>query len=267
MSNAYIGDYGPEIPGNARVDWQGGVGNWGTVNFGDDRRAIVFFHKHSVWNEIKSTQAGRRIYDEIDFISIQHPGEREQKIDRPVKEEDKHRWFSQWQQYQKNQVQVVEGTPIDLLFPNHPGLADNLKSAGVSTVEQLAGLSATGMHNVGMGAQDYVNYAKSYLDHAQKGVSFHKFQKEIADKDQEIKLLNQRVDTLVQQLDQLLAQNRAIIATTPHAAAIAPVVPSAPQGYTMPPIPARMSVASATEEEPPKRKGGWPAGKPRKIAE
>jgi hypothetical protein len=263
MSNAYVGDYdGPSPTG---VDWQGGQGNWGIAKFGDDRRAIVFFHKQSVFNEIKSTNAGRRIYDEVDFVSIQHPGEREQKIDRPVKmNEDPHRWPAQWASYQKNQAQVVEGTPIDLLLPNHPGIADNLKSAGVTTIEQLANLSSTGMHNVGMGAQDYVNYARAYLDHAQKGVGFHQLQKELSDRDQQIRLQNQRIDTLTQQLDQLLKQNAAILAATPGVAAVQSAAvqhpTSAAPAFSLPPLPARMPEAAAE----PKTRRGWPPGKPRK---
>lgn len=257
---SYVGDYdGPSPTG---VDWQGGIGNWGIAKFGDDRRAIVFFHKQSVFNEVKSTQNGRRIYDEADFVSIQHPGEREQKIDRPVKQEDKFRWPSQWEAYQKNRAQIVDGTPIDLLFPNHPGIGDNLKSAGVTTIEQLAGLSSTGMSNVGMGSQDYVNYAKQYLDHAQKGVGFHQYQKEMSDKDQQLKILNQHLDEMRRQIDALMKQNMAIVSAAPTYTGPMPPMPVAPvpQPFTMPALPARMP---ETEAAPPKKKG-WPAGKPRK---
>lgn len=263
MSNAYVGDY--DGPAPTGIDWQGGAGNWGIAQYGNDRRAIVFFHKQSVWNEVKSIHAGRRIYDEVDFVSIQHPGEREQKIDRPVKEEDKHRWPAQWSAYQKNQAQVTEGTPIDLLLPNHPGIADNLKSAGITTVEQLANLSASGMHTVGMGAQDYVNYARAYLDHAQRGVGFHEMKRELADRDQQLKLQQQRIDTLTQQLDQLLKQNAAILAATPGAAAMMQqqnVPAPAPQAFSLPPVPVRMPTVAAPAPSPepaPKPRGGHPA--------
>lgn len=230
MSNAYIGDYdaGPAL-GNARVDWQGGQGNWGILSYSEeDKRAIVFFHKQAVWNEVKSIQAGRRIYDEQDFVSIQWPGEREQKIDRPVKlNEDPYRWPRQWEQYRNRQEQTVDGTPLDLLFVHHPGIADNLKSAGVSTVEQLANLSATGMQNIGMGAQDYVNYARAYLDHAKQGASFHEVQKELRDRDQKIKLQGQQIEALSAQIEKLTQHIGAM--THNFTAAM-----TAPQGQTAP---------------------------------
>lgn len=251
----YIGDYeGPALKG---VDWQGGVGNWGIAQYGDDRRAIVFFHKHSVFNEIKSTQAGRRVYDEVDFVSIQHPGEREQKIDRPVQEADKHRWPNQWMAFQKNQQQVVDGTPVDLLFPQHPAVADNFRSIGITTIEQLANLSATGMANVGMGAQEYVNYAKQYLDMAQKGVGFHELKKELSDRDQKIKLQGQQIEALKAQIDAIMAaQTAGMPAPAPFRPAPAPQQPG---GFDsgLPPLP---SPAAVTSEQ--KRKPGRPPRKP-----
>src|SRR5215467_482441 len=246
---SYIGDY--EGPSPTGIDWQGGAGNWGIAKFGDDRRAIVFFHKQSVWNEIKSTQMGRRIYDEVDFISIQHPGEREQKIDRPVKpNEDPFRWPAQWAAYQRNQEQKVEGTPIDLLLPNHPGISDNLKSSGVHTIEQLANLSATAIHNIGMGAQDYVNYARAYLEHAQKGVGFHQMQKELAERDQKIKLQGQQIETLTAQLDQIIKQNATIMSGMQAAIPVNVPANTIPQQFSMPPIPAKMPKTRKKDELP-----------------
>lgn len=247
---SYVGDYeGPALKG---VDWQGGIGNWGIAQYGDDRRAIVFFHKHSVFNEIKSTQAGRRVFDEVDFVSIQHPGEREQKIDRPVQEADKHRWPNQWRAYVEKRDQVVDGTPIDLLFPQHPAVADNFRSVGITTVEQLANLSATGMANVGMGAQEYVNYAKQYLDMAQKGVGFHELQKELSDRDQKIKLQGQQIDALKAQIDAILAANTAgMAAPAIFRAAPVPQIP-AEVASGLPPLPGKLQEAKRGPGRPRK---------------
>jgi len=250
MSNTYIGDY--DGPSPVGIDWKGGTGNWGIAQYGSDSRAIVFFHKQSVYNEQKSIHAGRRVYDEMDFVSIQHPGEREQKIDRPVKPlEDPYRWPTQWAAFQKGKAQVAEGTPIDLLLPNNPGIADNLKSAGITTIEQLANLSATGMHNVGMGAQDYVNYARSYLEHAQKGVGFHQFQAEMKEKDAQIRILTQRVETLTSQIDQLLSRMQQAVAVPQQFAqpinVPANTIPQ--QAYSLPPLKTRMPGAVSSRSE------------------
>lgn len=261
---SYVGDY--EAPAMSGVDWQGGVGNWGIAKFGDDRRAIVFFHKHSVWNEQKSIQAGRRVYDELDFVSIQHPGEREQKIDRPVKaNEDPQRWPSQWAAYLKNHEQTVEGTPIDLLFSQHPAVGDNMKAVGVTTIEQLANLSATGMANVGMGAQEYVNYAKRYLEMSQKGVGFHQFSKELADRDQKIKLQGQQIEALQTQITAIMAAQAVgqFAPAMPFRPAPVPVAP-AERASGLPPLPAHMG-APVDPEETARR--GWSKGKPRKPEE
>jgi hypothetical protein len=261
MSNAYVGDYdGPSPQG---IDWQGGVGNWGIARYGDDRRTIVLFHREKVRNSINSEAAGRPIFDEWDFVRIQHPGEREQTVDRKVQESDKMRWPREWAQYQKGQEQKVDGTPLDLLFPNHPSIAANLAGLGITVVEQLANLSATAMHNVGMGAQDYVNYARTYLEHAKKGVGFHEMQKQLAERDAKIRIQGQQIEGLMSQVAQLLKQNAAIIGAmpvnyAPQAAVGAP--PSTPV-FTLPPIPARMPDPSTSAQGESAKaaaaKAGW----------
>jgi hypothetical protein len=247
MSNAYVGDYdGPSPQG---IDWNPG-GLTGLARFGNDRSTIVHFHKQSVPNEQKSIHAGRPISDDVVFVSYQHPGEREQKGDRPMQEADKYRWPQQWQQFVRREEQTVDGTPVDLLFPNHPSIAANLRSAGFTVVEQLANASASGMQSLGLGAQDYVNHARAYLEHARKGVGFHEMKKELADRDAKIRVQDQRIDLLTQQLDQLLKQNAAVLSAMPGAPGLVvgpAVVAMPPQPFAMPPIPAKMPAAEAAE--------------------
>ena len=158
-------------------------------------KLIVVFHKQAIQNHKKSADAGRPIYEEFDYVRIQHPGERDY-VDRKVTQQDAHRWPAQWMAYTQQKGQAVIGTPIDLLFPKHPGIAANIRSAGFHTVEQLAEASAHGMSNLGMSAQDYVNAAQRYLEVAQRGVAHHQMQQELDQRDQEIRLNKQEIADL-----------------------------------------------------------------------
>jgi hypothetical protein len=138
------------------------------------------------------------------------PGEQRQQInDRPARQDDKMRWPMQWAQFSQNKMQTVEGTPIDQLYPDHPSIGDQCRSAGVYTVEQLADLNAGSIENVGMGCQTWVNYAKKYLEAANKGVGASEMRKELETRDGQIRVLEQKVEMLMKTNAQLQANAMA----------------------------------------------------------
>lgn len=179
---------------------------YGIAEYGNDSNLIVMFYNRAVEDPAKSAQAGRKICVDTDFVKINHPGERLNQIDRPATDADKRRFQYQWSQYVHNKTQVPEGTPIDLLFPNNPSTAENLRALGIHTIEQCAILSSHALDNIGMGAQEYQNKAKAYLTSSEKGVSFHKFNEVIKKLEQENKILKQQMTAQKQQIDDLIGK-------------------------------------------------------------
>lgn len=238
------------IPGTARmtgVDWQGQ--GYGIARFGEDNQLTVNFYDKSIRNALKSKQEGMPIHDLVPHVRIQTPGEHLNVIDRPIQENDKMRWPRQYDAYLHNQTQVPEGTPIDLMFVNHPNIADNLRGHGIHTVQQLANLSAHALLQVGMGAQEYQTKAKAYLDSASKGVDFHKIERE----NEELKNQNQ---VMANQIQQLQAQLNGVISQ----------MRGGPQAITNPqwqpgydPQSERLNANHPTQELAKKRKGVKPS--------
>lgn len=188
------------------IDWAGA--HYGTVRFGEDAQKVVIFYTRSVEIPAKSIEKGTRYFENQIFIKIHEPGERLNIVDRPVKEEDKDRFPTQWARFVHNKTQIPDGTPIDLLFPNNPAVADNLRAHGIHTIQQCAKLSANAIDTVGMGAQEYVNMANAYLSNASDGTAFLKIQQEIKDLKQTIKIKDQHIAKLIQQVDTLVAAHR-----------------------------------------------------------
>lgn len=182
------------------IDWNAG-GKSGLVKFGDDSSALVVIYNKAVEIPFKSVELGRRYCENQIYIQIQHPGETGQIIDRPLKEEDKHRYRSQWSAFVQNRSQIPEGTPIDLLFPNHPAAGENLRALGIYTIEQCAELSASAIDNIGRGGQEYVNRSKKYLESASKGSNYHKVQRELDDANLTIKRLEEMIANLQAQVN------------------------------------------------------------------
>lgn len=192
------------------INWDAG-GMSGTVAFGKDENLLVLIYNKPVENPAKSLEAGRRVCENQIYIRIQHPGENANIIDRPLRDEDKRRFAKHWNAFLHNRTQVPEGTPVDLLFPNNPAFAENLRANGIHTVEQLSTLSATGIESIGRGGQECVNRAKKYLDSADKGKNFHLLQKEIEDLKIAMMGKDQQIEKLMLQLKQFMqAQNNPV---------------------------------------------------------
>lgn len=188
------------------IDWAGS--HYGMVRFGEDNQKVVVFYIRSVENPAKSREEGTRIFENAVYVKIHEPGERLNIVDRPVKDEDKDRFPVQWSRFIHNKTQIPEGTLVDLLFPNNPAVADSLKAHGVYTIQQLAKLSAHAIDNIGMGCQEWVNMANSYLQNASSGVEFIKLQEKIKSLEQNVRIKDDQIEKLVAQVDALLVAVR-----------------------------------------------------------
>ena len=281
--SGYIGD---GVPDSGRFQMRPD----GSVQTGPgDASMLCIFYKRAVHNEIKSAQAGRPIYEDMDYVRIQQPGETSQVVDRPTQNADKQRWPVQWQAYAAGKDQVAEGTPLGLLFPRHPSAIAMLQALGIMTVEHLANASATAIASIGMHGQDYANYAQKYIAGATSGAAFHQMQHELEQTKRQNDRLTKQVDDLQHQMKQM---NAMMMANMGGAGVPMPGVhrqpapmPAEPQpGGAMPRAPsfggsqfidAQMAQINATHamgpqpEQPEPKHRGWPKGKargPRKAA-
>lgn len=175
------------------IDWRGTTG---VVQYGNDRNMVVLFYMRSIPHPGKSAEAGRPVFVDVPYVRVHPPGERLSIVERPVEEEDKRRWPIQWNQFQQNKQQVVEGTPIDMLYPEQPSIGSMLKASGVHTIEQCSELSGAAIDAIGMGAQRYTNDAKRYIEMANKSVNATSFRRELDKRDNMIMTQQQQIDTL-----------------------------------------------------------------------
>lgn len=165
-----------------------------------DAQALVKFFPKSVIHGFKSQEAGHPVYMKKDYISVMFPGERDTVI-REVKPTDKMRWPRQWAAYEAGAEQEVEGTPILHLFPNDPEIADNLGAVKIKTIEQLAGLSDTQLLGIGMGAREFQNRAKRFLEGAAAAGKYHRLERELAERDRKIEQLAGLIEALQKQVN------------------------------------------------------------------
>lgn len=147
---------------------------------GDAQLHKRFFTKAKL-NSAKSEEAGRPIYDDVCYVEIMSPGNKENIIQRPATEMDKARFAEQYKRYLASEEELIEGTPLTM-WPGVTGAqAAELMAVGVKSVEQLAGMSDANCQNV-MGIVGLKSRAKQYLEeNSAKDKKLEAAEKELAD--------------------------------------------------------------------------------------
>lgn len=171
----------------------------GMMRPGTDRNVIVMFSKEAIQNAAKSEAEGRPIFDAIDYVRIQHPGERDFDK-RPAREEDRMRWPHAWQAYQNNVGQAPAGTPLDILFPSNPEIVATMKALQVLTVEHLAEAGEAALSRIGFGARGWQAKAKTFMEMAANAAPLHAAQKLIETQKERIENLEQQLAVLARKM-------------------------------------------------------------------
>lgn len=185
------------------VDSNGLPINGTMIPQGDERKLVVRFYHEPVKNNIKSATEGRPIFDEVLFVEIFVPGDRNTRVNRKARDEDKERFPAAWSRFERGHTAAVTGTPIEQ-WPTL-GVRDvaELKAMNITTVEQIAELPDAFTSKF-VGLVTYRNQAKAYLAAAtdsalaqRQAVELEAREARIAQLDAQVKELGERLDALM----------------------------------------------------------------------
>jgi hypothetical protein len=123
-----------------------------------------FFYMGKLLNAVKSRAENRRIYDDVEFVRIDIPGESKLRPDRPVQDEDKARWPKQYAAFKAGQDQPIIGTPLENWPVLSPAQVETYRSTGrIRTVEDIAGLTDSGVELLGPNGYKIREAAKAFV--------------------------------------------------------------------------------------------------------
>jgi hypothetical protein len=131
-----------------------------------DHKLHVTFYTRAVPNNFKSIEAGRKVFDEVDYIRIHTPGSQLNVIDAPITAGTyRQRFADKYEKWKKGQADLVSGTPLDAfpLLLGKVALIAELRSMNIHTVEQLAGIPDSAVQKI-MGGNELRSKAQTYLD-------------------------------------------------------------------------------------------------------
>lgn len=164
------------------------------VEHGNDSNLYVEFRMEPVHQTFKSEAEGRPIFEDVPYIEIMFAGDKTKKVDRPVTDEDKHRFNKQWEAFQRQEQHVESGTPITEWPPLTKSEALELKSLNIHTVEALAALPDSSLS--WLGARTNRDKAKAYLERSKEGANESRLVAELAKRDADITALRNEIAAL-----------------------------------------------------------------------
>jgi len=170
--------------------------------YAHDNRLYVEFYRKPVQHEAKSREAGRAIYDEVDFVRIHTPGDKSTVIDRPVTAMDADRFADRYAKWKAGQEEAVSGTPLTAMPGMTPGKVEEYRFFKITTIEQLAE-AADNLGQKFMGFQGDKARAKAFMEVAANNAPIEKMNAALQERDATIEQLNSRIDAMQAQLGKL----------------------------------------------------------------
>jgi hypothetical protein len=165
-----------------------------------NKNYVRFFLEAEV-NEAKSNEAGRPIYEEKEYITIQVPGDKENIIVRPIRPTDKHMYAQQYAAFKANREAPQEGTPLDKLPFMTKAQVMEFNSVGIKTAEQVVEMSDI-LAQKFMGINAIKKRVADFLSAAAGNAPNEKLQAELSKRDDTIALLKATIDDLAKKFDE-----------------------------------------------------------------
>jgi len=159
-----------------------------------DDLLVVIFKNIAVQNELKSMEAGRPIFDDVEHCVITAPGSHDIKyfpahsfarwVGDPfglgqTKQSYAERFPHQYQQFKAHVAQTKSGTPLEHAPFLSEARRSELRALNVYTVEALADIEGNELKNLGPGGRDMKNQAMEFIARSQAAAPTKQMQAEL----------------------------------------------------------------------------------------
>ena len=145
----------------------------------NDKGVVAVFRNDVVKNPKKSAEAGRPIFDDVEYVELRHPGSKDVGVypamegshwdNDPVTGEYRRitfaeRFRQQYQQFKAHDRQTKSGTPLDYLPFLTEAKRAELRALNIYTAEALALIDGAELKNLGPGGRDMKNQTIAFLE-------------------------------------------------------------------------------------------------------
>jgi hypothetical protein len=170
-----------------------------------DERTPVQFYMGVLVNDAKSTEAGRPIHEDVEYIRILNS--KDNILDRPVRDTDKQRWpraYAAWKATGES-TPGAGGTRLEQWPLVSRAQVEEFKYFKIYTVEQLAEIPDSIGGQI-MGVQRLKAMAKAHVEIAKGEAPLLKMQAALEERDATIAGLTDQVAKLAKRLDKMTSK-------------------------------------------------------------
>jgi len=166
-----------------------------------DKKLLVKFSIKPKNNHDASAKAGRPIFEDVEYIHIMVPGQRDGAV-RPASPRDKARFPEHYRMFKERREAPVTGTPLAEWPVIQQSMVEMLAFKNIKTVEQLSDLNDSSM--VGLpGIQTLKQKAKDWLESAKDSGVLTQMREDLSERDATITDLTAKLEATMARLDAL----------------------------------------------------------------
>ena len=169
-----------------------------------DKGLLVKFYLKSVMDKDESSFQGRPMFKDLEYVDIKIPGQRD-GVARPATARDKSRFPQHYQAFKNRMEMPVSGTPLTEWPAISRSLADQFAFLNIKTVEQLANLNDSLMHEV-KGCGNLKQKAKDWLEATKSDGVLSQLRDELTSRDLKIEEQTKQLEAQEKRLNGLLAR-------------------------------------------------------------
>lgn len=144
---------------------------------------------------------GRPVYEDVEYVEIRIPGDKDQINIRPVDSDIKRRFQARYDRWKAGHKETSIGHPLRLWAGISPSHVEDLAHFGVYTVEQLAETPDSALKDIGP-ISFLKQRAKDYLESAKTGAPAEALREELRQRDERMKAMEEQLKTLTALLAQ-----------------------------------------------------------------
>ncbi len=170
------------------------------INRGHEERAALLEHAGK-FDEATEERAKKLsdapVYRDIEFVTIDIPGDKTLRVHRPVMAADKIRFRAKYEAFKDGRGEPVEGTPLDQLPEISHTQVEELAYDGVKTIEQLAKVAdSSPMMNM-MGGVSLKRRAQEWVQRNRKSSVVNKTNEALKEREAQMAELQEQVKALL----------------------------------------------------------------------
>lgn len=156
----------------------------------------VRFYMDALKNKTKSKEAGRPIFDDVEFVEKFVVGDKTSIVQRPATDLDRRQHAQEYALFKQGDAEQVSGTPLKELPGVTKSQLEELVYVKVRTVEQLASISDGNLQQMGMGYRSLRDRAKDWLAAAQGHAPTAALRAELEQRDKQIAAMQSQLEEL-----------------------------------------------------------------------